>query len=98
MALFDDVLKGWGPTALIGVGVALAAPILLPAAAAGARPLAKTLIRGYLVVADTLQEVIAEAGEQFSDLVAEAQAERTASAAAAAAAAEQPTSRQSTQL
>jgi Protein of unknown function (DUF5132) len=98
MALFDDVLKGWGPSVLIGVGVALAAPILLPAAATGARPLAKTLIKGYLVVADTIQEVIAEAGEQLSDLVAEAQAERTAGVAAAAASAGQPTQGQPTQL
>jgi hypothetical protein len=82
MALFDDVLKGWVPSALIGVGVALAAPIVLPALAAGARPLVKTLIKGCLVVA--------EAGEQISDLVAEAQAERAAGATAAATAAEQP--------
>jgi hypothetical protein len=45
-------------------------------------------------VADTLQEVIAEAGEQLSDLVAEAQAERTASAAAAG----QPTQEQATHM
>jgi hypothetical protein len=98
MALFDDVLKSWGPSVLIGVGVALAAPILLPAAATGARPLAKTLIKGYLAMAETVQEVIAEAGEQLSDLVAEAQTERTTGAAAATAAAGQPTSGHSTQL
>ena len=85
MALFDDVLKGWGPSALIGVGVALAAPVLLPALAAGARPLAKTLIKGYFVVAESVQEAAAEAGEQLSDLVAEVQAERAASTTAATA-------------
>jgi len=86
MALLDEGLGGWIPTALIGVGVALAAPILLPAAASGLRPLAKTVIKGYLAVADSVKEVAAEAGEQLSDLVAEAQAERTAQAAAATAA------------
>ena len=85
MALFDDVFKGWGPSALIGAGVALAAPVLLPALAAGARPLAKTLIKGYLVVAETVQEAVAEPGEQLSDLVAEAQAERATSTTAATA-------------
>jgi hypothetical protein len=65
-----------------GVGVALTAPILLPAVAAGGRPLAKTLIKGCLAVAETVQEVVAEAGEQLTDLVAEVQAERAAGAAA----------------
>jgi len=59
MALFDDLLVGWGPTVLIGAGVALAAPILLPA----------------------VKEVVAEGGEQLSDLVAEARAEYTTGAA-----------------
>jgi hypothetical protein len=76
MALFDDMLKGGVPGVLLGVGVALAAPILLPAAAAGARPLAKALIKGGLAVAETVREVVAEAGEQLSDLVAEVQTER----------------------
>ena len=78
MALLDDLLIGGLPGVLVGVGVALAAPVLLPAAAAGARPLAKTLIKGGLLVATTVREVVAEAGEQFSDLVAEVQAEQAA--------------------
>ena len=90
MALFDDVLSGWVPSIVVGVGVALVAPILLPAAATGVRPLAKTLIEGGLAVAETVQEFVAEAGEQFSDLMAEAQAERAAHAAAAPTVTEQP--------
>jgi uncharacterized protein DUF5132 len=80
MALFDDMLRGGLPGVLVGVGVVLAAPVLFPAAASGARPLAKALIRGRLVVADTVREVVAEAGEQLSDLVAEVQAERNGGA------------------
>ena len=83
MALLDNVFEGWGSSVLIGVGVALAAPILFPALAAGARPLAKTLVKGYLVMADAVSEVVAETGEQLSDLVAEARAEREAMATAA---------------
>jgi hypothetical protein len=77
MALFDGMLKGGVPGVLVGLGVALAAPVLLPAAATGVRPLAKALIKGGLVVAETVREVVAEAGEQLSDLVAEVQEERT---------------------
>jgi Protein of unknown function (DUF5132) len=86
MALFNGVLNGWGPTLLIGVGVAVAAPILLPAVAAGGRPLARTLIRGGLAVAETVQGVVAEVGEQLSDLVAEVQEERAAATPAPPAA------------
>jgi Protein of unknown function (DUF5132) len=82
MALLDDMLKGGLPGVLVGVGVALAAPVLLPAAASGVRPLAKALIKGGFVVAATVREVVAEAGEQLSDLVAEVQ-EESASAATA---------------
>jgi hypothetical protein len=86
MAFWDDAMKGSLPTILIGVGAALAAPIVLPAAAAGLRPLTKTLIKGGLYVADSVKELMAEAGEQFSDLVAEARAEQAAEAATAGAA------------
>ena len=78
MALLDDVLSGWGTTVLVGVGVALAAPVLLPAAGAVIRPVAKGLIKGGLFVADSLKELMAEGGEQLSDLVAEARAEYSA--------------------
>src|SRR5205807_7579642 len=41
MALFNDALKGLGVTALVGIGVVLAAPLLFPATAPALRPLAK---------------------------------------------------------
>jgi hypothetical protein len=82
MALVEDIFKGGVPGILVGVGIALAAPILLPAAATGARPLAKALIKGALLMADSVKEVVAEAGEQLSDLVAEVQAERANGSAA----------------
>jgi Protein of unknown function (DUF5132) len=82
MALIEDMFKGSVPGLLVGVGVALAAPILLPAAATGARPLAKVLLKGALLVGDSVKEVVAEAGEQLSDLVAEVRAERTSNGTA----------------
>jgi hypothetical protein len=78
MALMGDGLKGAVPSILVVLGVAMAAPIVLPAVAAVSRPLAKTLIKGYLVLADTIKEFAAEAGEQVCDLVAEVKAERAA--------------------
>ncbi len=86
MGLFDDGLKSSVPSILVVLGVALAAPIILPAVAAVSRPLAKSLIRGYLVLADTVKEFAAEAGEQISDLMAEVQAESTGPATTTAAA------------
>jgi hypothetical protein len=83
MGVFDNGVKGTVPSILVIVGVALAAPIVLPAVAAVSRPLAKTLIKGYLVLADTVKEYAAEAAEQISDLVAECQAERAQAAEAA---------------
>jgi hypothetical protein len=91
MALFDDMVEGfgssWVPTVLVGVGVALVAPVVVPALAAGMRPLAKAVIKGGVMVYDKGAEVLAEAGEQLSDLVAEVRSEIDATAAAAADAA-----------
>ncbi len=80
MALLEDGLTGAVPTVLIGLGIAVAAPILLPATAAGLRPLGNILVKTYLAVADSAKEMFAEAGEQLGDLVAEARAERAATA------------------
>jgi hypothetical protein len=75
MALFEDALKGsWG-AALVGVGVALVAPTVLPAVGAALRPLAKSAIKGGVMLYDTVKESIAEAGEQVNDMVAEVRAE-----------------------
>jgi hypothetical protein len=95
MALIEDMFKGGVPGILVGIGVALAAPILLPAAATGVRPLAKALIKGALVMADSVKEVVAEAGEQVSDLVAEVQAERANGGAPREAARAEPDTGQS---
>ncbi|MFZ0051457.1 MAG: DUF5132 domain-containing protein [Desulfobaccales bacterium] len=84
MAVLDKGLKSAVPSILVVLGVALAAPIVLPAVAAVSRPLAKTLIRGYLTLSDMAREFAAEAGEQISDLMAEVQSEREATATAEA--------------
>jgi hypothetical protein len=80
MALF----KGSLPMILVGIGAAIAAPVVIPALAAVARPLAKGAVKGVLLVTDQFTELFAEMGEQWSDLVAEAQSERAGTVAAGA--------------
>jgi len=75
MALYDDVVKFVWPNALVVVGVAILAPVLLPLVGCVVRPVAKGLVKGGLMIKDTVVGVAAEAGEQVSDLVAEAKAE-----------------------
>jgi hypothetical protein len=69
------LLKGYGPSLAVGIGVALVAPVVLPAVASIFRPLVKGLVRGGLTVADSVKEFTASTGEQVSDLYAEAKAE-----------------------
>ena len=77
MALMEDLTKGAGGSVLLGLGIAIAAPVLLPALATGLRPLVKAVVKGGVVVYDSLKETVAEAGEQLSDIVAEARSEMT---------------------
>lgn len=73
--MWKDLFKLTVPNILVGVAVALVVPVLLPAAGAVLRPLAKGLIKGGLTLYDTTVGLVAETGEQLSDLYAEAKAE-----------------------
>ena len=75
MDWYKGLLKGYGPTLAVGIGVALLAPVILPAVGAVARPLVKGLVKGGLTVVDTVKELTASSGEQLSDLYAEARSE-----------------------
>jgi hypothetical protein len=63
------------PNVLVGLGIALVAPVILPAVGYIVRPLAKGVIKAGHSVKDMVVSVTAEAGEQISDLVAEAKGE-----------------------
>jgi hypothetical protein len=85
MSMLEDMLKGsWG-AALVGVGVALVAPTVLPAVGTAFRPLAKSAIKSGILLYNGVKEAIAEAGEQMNDMVAEVQAEVEAEAKEATA-------------
>ena len=51
MGLLDTATKGWGGGLLIGIGAAVAAPVIFPAAGAAVRPIAKGLVWGCLAAA-----------------------------------------------
>jgi hypothetical protein len=63
------------PNVLVGVGVALLAPVILPSVGYILRPVAKGVVKATLSVKDMVMGVAEEAGEQVSDMVAEAEAE-----------------------
>jgi Protein of unknown function (DUF5132) len=76
MALFEDAVKSWGLPVLVGAGVVLALPVVLPVVGSALRPMAKAAIKGYMALADSVAEGAATLAEEFSDLVAEVRAER----------------------
>jgi len=78
MAWYDNVVKFSWPNVLVAVGVVVLAPVLLPVVGAVLRPVVKGAIKTGLTVKDMAAGFVAEAGEQVSDLVAEAKAEHYA--------------------
>ncbi len=83
MSFIEDAVEDSLGPILIGAGVLVAAPILFPVLAGGLRPVAKRAVRAYLAASEKAREIGAEAREQWSDLVAEAQADAAQSAEAA---------------
>jgi hypothetical protein len=75
MALFEDVTFGSVvSTGLIGIGLVIAAPLLLPAVGALVGPVAREVFKGGVRLYDAGAHVVTTMGEQLSDLVAEARA------------------------
>jgi hypothetical protein len=75
MAWYKNVFRLTPANILVGVGVALAAPVVVPAVAAVVRPVVKGLVKGSMVLGGKVAAMATEAGEQLSDLYAEARAE-----------------------
>ena len=78
MDFLKDAFKGSLTNILIVAGVAMVAPVILPVVLNMARPIVKGVIKGGMALADKAQELVAETGEQLSDIMAEARAERAA--------------------
>ena len=75
MALWEDVTLGSVvSTSLIGIGLVIAAPLLLPAVGALVAPVAREVFKGGVRLYDAGAHVVTTMGEQLSDLVAEVRA------------------------
>jgi len=72
MSLVEDMFKGNMVTGLAVAGAVVLAPTLLPAVGRILRPVAKTAIKGGLMI---YRETLAGIGDVTGDLVAEARAE-----------------------
>jgi galactitol-specific phosphotransferase system IIC component len=70
--LFEDVGT---PGMIAGIGAVVLAPIVIPAIAKIAKPIAKTALKSGIMLYEKSKAAVVEAGEVFEDLVAEAQAE-----------------------
>lgn len=76
MAGIEDIFRGGsGRGIAIGIGAALLAPVVLPALAGIAKPLARAAIKAGIIAYEKGREAAAEFGEVMEDLVAEARAE-----------------------
>jgi hypothetical protein len=58
--MFNGLLKRSFPGLLVGVGVVILTPIVLPVVARAARPLAKALLHGYFDLVDELKSLAAD--------------------------------------
>lgn len=85
----EDLFRNNAVTGIaIAAGAALLAPVVLPLLAGVTRPLARTALKSGIIVYEKTRETVAELGEAFDDLVAEARAELAQQHAAAAGIAE----------
>ncbi|MUG99078.1 DUF5132 domain-containing protein [Scytonema sp. UIC 10036] len=68
----DEVVEGLG---VPGIAAILLLPVLIPVAGGIGKSIAKATIKGGIVLYEKGKGVIAEVGETFEDIIAEAKAE-----------------------
>ena len=71
----DFVEDAGAPGIIAGIGAVLLAPVLIPVVAGVGKPIAKSLIKGGMVLYEKSKGAFAELGETWEDMVAEARAE-----------------------
>lgn len=71
----DFVEEAGAPGIIAGIGAVLLAPVVIPVVAGVGKPLAKSLIKGGIVLFEKSKGAFAELGETWEDMVAEAKAE-----------------------
>lgn len=80
MSLWEDMSKSVFSSPILVVGAVLMAPTLVPALGSALRPLAKVVVKTGITLYDSAKELMAEAGEEINDMVAEARTEMTETA------------------
>ncbi|MBD2388160.1 DUF5132 domain-containing protein [Cylindrospermum sp. FACHB-282] len=76
MAKITDFVEDAGaPGIIVGIGAVLLAPVLIPIVAGVGKPIAKSVIKGGLVAYERSKGAIAELGETWDDIIAEAKSE-----------------------
>lgn len=79
MPKFEDLIKNGTPFGIVlGLGAAAVATVIVPALPAivrASRPTARAAIKSGLVLLERGREVMAEASEEFEDMMAEVKAE-----------------------
>src|SRR5215510_13978998 len=79
MALLEDVTFGSvASSTLLGLGLLVAAPLVLPVVGAIARPVVRLAVKGGVVVYDAAAALIMTAGEELNQMVTDARATATA--------------------
>ncbi|BAZ66874.1 MAG: DUF5132 domain-containing protein [Pelatocladus maniniholoensis HA4357-MV3] len=71
----DFVEDAGAPGIIAGIGAVILAPVVIPVVAGVGKPIAKSLIKGGLVLYEKSKGAFAELGENWEDMVAEARAE-----------------------
>jgi hypothetical protein len=71
----DFVEEAGAPGLIAGISAVLLAPVLLPVVAGVGKPLVKSVVKGGIFAYKKTRGALAEAGETWDDLVAEARAE-----------------------
>jgi hypothetical protein len=79
MALFEDVTFGSvASSTLLGLGLLVAAPLVLPVVGAVVRPVVRLAVQGGVVAYDAAAALVATAGEELTQMVTDVRATATA--------------------
>ncbi|NJL11118.1 MAG: DUF5132 domain-containing protein [Calothrix sp. SM1_7_51] len=71
----DFVEDAGAPGIIAGIGAVILAPVLIPVVAGVGKPVAKSLIKGGILLFEKSKGAFAELGETLEDMVAEARSE-----------------------
>lgn len=78
MAFLEDIFEGWSTGGLVGIGIVLAAPAIVPIIGAVVRPIAQGLGQGLMVMTDTVWSAVGATAAGVREVANETGSNRTA--------------------